>query len=243
MNAFSFHGLYIRAHFRSCNLNLHYQNKDGAIKSIWCVDLNSTQYNSGETSTGGKVTLGSAQHMLYLPLNEDTLLFDDPQRFCIDRNITSPTMYKVTQNDNTSYAYGKGLCVVTVTQTQWNKDTDKLVVLNDGTSAWICDYREPLSHPDETRDLFASISGNRKLKFEFPCTYTVTFKDAKGNIVNNVPFYWNVESSFDISQEISDDRITLQVDDEKLAGESFSLQILQNGHVLDEIEIVVSGGY
>lgn len=243
MNSFNFHGLYTKGHFRSCNLKLYYQNKSGEIKSVWCVDMNSTQYNSGETTSGGKVTLGSAQHMLYMPLDNDTLYFDDPQRFCIDRNIISPTIYKVTQNDNTPYAYGKGLCTITVSQAQLNNDTDKLNTLDDGTQVWICDYKEPVAYPNETRDLSATISGKKYLNFGLPCTYTVTFKDSNGNILNNISYFWNLESNFDVTQSIDNDKITLQVDDEKLAGDSFLLQVLYNGRALAEKEVIISGGY
>lgn len=144
--------------------------------------IDSTQYTSGETGNS-TMTLGSAQHMLKMQCNDDTILLDSPMRFAIDKNIKKPTCYKVTQNDNSAYNYGKGLCCITVTETPLNTESDKLVTLDDGTQVWICNYNNshtPLPHtpsePNETTDLRCVISGNTNLKNGYRRTYTVSFK-------------------------------------------------------------------
>ena len=244
LNSYSFHKLYCRATFMSCDWKIYWINENGELKSQYVIDQNSTQYNSGETSNS-TMTLGSAQHMLKMQCNDDTILLDSPMRFAIDKNIKKPTCYKVTQNDNTAYNYGKGLCCVTVTETPLNTESDKLVTLNDGSQVWICDYVEapPLlptpSEPDETTDLRCMISGNTNLKNGYRRTYTVTFTDKDGNSVDwqEVNYEWNVKSDFDVKQTTSGNKITTSVSDENLIGGSFFVQIVIEETVLSEVKV------
>lgn len=199
LNSYSFHKLYCRATFMSCDWQIYWINEKGELKSQYVIDQNSTQYNSGE-SGNSTMTLGAAQHMLKMPYNEDTIMLDSPQRFCIDRNLKKPTCYKVTQNDNTSYNYGKGLCCVTVAETQLNLDKDKLITLEDGKQILVCDYVEiddtedttPPSdpeNPDETTDLRAKIifKGKRELKIGGNAkTLTGSFIDTDGNATTDI---------------------------------------------------------
>ena len=195
------------------------------------------------------MTLGAAQHMLKMQCNDDTILLDSPQKFAIDKNIKKPTCYKVTQNDNTSYNYGKGLCCITVSETQLNQETDKLITLEDGTQVWVCDYIEtstptsPTSNPDETADLSTVISGNTNLKVGFSRTYTTTLSDKDGNVLewDDTLYGWNVVSDFSIEQTVTGNKIKLFVDDESFIGSSFLLQVikLDDNAVIGEIEITV----
>ena len=244
LNSYSFHKLYCRATFMSCNWKIYWINENGELKSQYVIDQNSTQYNSGETNNS-TMTLGSAQHMLKMQCNDDTILLDSPMRFAIDKNIKKPTCYKVTQNDNTAYNYGKGLCCITVTETPLNTKVDKLVTLDDGTQVWICDYVEvtPLpptpSKPDETTDLRCVISGNTNLKNGYRRTYTVTFSDTYGNFIDwqEVNYRWNVKSNFDVKQTINDNRITVSINDDNLIGDYFYIQIIVNENILSEIKV------
>lgn len=244
LNSYSFHKLYCRATFMSCNWKIYWINENGELKSQYVIDQNSTQYNSGETGNS-TMTLGSAQHMLKMQRNDDTVLLDSPMRFAIDKNIKKPTCYKVTQNDNSAYNYGKGLCCVTVTETPLNTESDKLITLDDGTQVWICDYVEtPLlpptpSEPNETTDLRCVISGNTNLKNGYYRKFTVTFSDKDGNTVDwlDVDYQWNVKSDFDVKQIITDNKITVSVNDENLIGGSFFVQIIVGKTVLSEIKV------
>lgn len=244
LNSYSFHKLYCRATFMSCDWKIYWINENGELKSQYVIDQNSTQYNSGETSNS-TMTLGSAQHMLKMQCNDDTIILDSPMRFAIDKNIKKPTCYKVTQNDNTAYNYGKGLCCVTVTETPLNTESDKLITLDDGTQVWICDYVEvtPLPptppEPDETTDLRCVISGNTNLKNGYRRSYTATFSDKDGNAVDwqNVDYQWNVKSDFDVKQTIVDNKITVSVNDESLIGGSFFVQIIVGETVLSEVKV------
>lgn len=247
LNSYSFHKLYCRATFMSCDWKIYWINENGELKSQYVIDQNSTQYNSGETGNS-TMTLGSAQHMLKMQCNDDTILLDSPMRFAIDKNIKKPTCYKVTQNDNSAYNYGKGLCCITVTETPLNTESDKLITLDDGIQVWICDYVEvaPLpptpSEPDETTDLSASITGSNKLKIGIPRTYSVDFISKDKNPISwkDLSFNWNIVSDFEVIQNIYENKIELIVDDEGCIDNSFLLQIIIDNTVISEIEITIT---
>ena len=247
MNSYSFHKLYCRATFMSCDWQIYWVNDKGEIKSQYVIDQNSTQYNSGEFGNS-LMTLGTSQHMLKMQCNEDTVLFDSPQRFAIDRNIKKPTCYKVTQNDTSSYNYGKGLCCVTVSEIQLNRDTDKLIPLPDGTQVWICDYTSPstpLPSPplDETPDIKISIAGNPIVRIGFKRTYTAVVSTNNGCEIDwdDTSYEWNIESSFLINKNIDGNKIEVLVNDETLIEESFLLQVINknNQSILSELRVTV----
>lgn len=119
--------------FTVCNWILKWQNNKGEIFEYPCQDMNSTQYNSGETNNR-TFTIGTSQHMLTLPCDENTVILESPKRFYLDKNPINPTSFIITQNDNTSYNYGsKGLVKLTVSQYVG-------VVERDRPDLGICDY-------------------------------------------------------------------------------------------------------
>lgn len=246
LNSYSFHGLYCRATFMSCDWQIYWTDENGVLKSQYVIDQNSTQYNSGE-SGNSTMTLGAAQHMLRMQCNEDTILLDSPQRFAIDKNMKKPTCYKVTQNDNTSYNYGKGLCCVTVMETQFNVDKDKLITTPDGKEVWVCDYISPTSPPeddDETTILSSTITGmiqgNKNLKVGFERTYTANLVDEDGNTVEwSDEFKWNIVGDIEVGLTENNGTVTLLVDDEDLVDEMFKLTLCQGDKILDEIVITI----
>ena len=226
-----------------CNWYLRWQRADGVIVEYPAQDLNSTQYNSGE-SGNATITLGSAQHMETVQANVDTLALASPQRFYVSRNHTIP--FVVTQNDSTALNYGtKGICRITVTQ-DVIRDVDR-------PDLGICDYREidntdtpseptpPPENPDEMTDLRAVIDGKNTLRCGIQRSYTAIFTDTDGNAVDNVNFSWNVVSNFTVEQSVDGNKIELKVDDESFIDESFILQLLVDGIVKTELEITVIG--
>lgn len=247
LNSYSFHKLYCRATFMSCDWKIYWINENGELKRQYVIDQNSTQYNSGETGNS-TMTLGSAQHMLKMQCNDNTILLDSPMRFAIDKNIKKPTCYKVTQNDNSAYNYGKRLCCVTVTETPLNTESDKLITLDDGSQVWICDYVEvtPLPptppEPDETTDLRCVILGNTNLKNGYHRTYTVVFSDKDGNSVDweDVNYQWNVISDFNMGQTVHENKIDLFLENEDLIESSFLLQIIIENSIAAATKITVT---
>ena len=179
--------------------------------------------------------------MLKMQCNEDTLLFDSPQRFAIDKNIKKPTCYKVTQNDNSSYNYGKGICCITVTETQFDPEKDKLITMQDGNKVWICDYHSPTDSnvpENPPSDFNVSIIGNKDLKIGFERTYTVSF-----NNESIQEFSWNIVSDFKVQKNIDGNKIKLLVDDEDYISSSFLLQVIVNNVVATEKKITIVEGF
>lgn len=120
-----------------CNNFLKWQNETGEIYEYPVFDVNSTQYNSGVD--GNKImTLGSTQHMLSITADDNTISLRHDKRFFIDRNKIEPTVFKLTQNDTTALNYDKGVVHLTVTEDQYNPDTDNI-------EEWLCDYNKPVS--------------------------------------------------------------------------------------------------
>lgn len=242
LNSFSFHKLYCRATFMSCDWKIYWLNDKGELKSQYVIDQNITQYNSGETNSQ-IMTLGSAQHMLRVQCNEDTILLDSPIRFAIDKNIKNPTCYKITQNDNSAYNYGKGICCITVTEDEFNQDNDKLIQLDDSTKVWICDYRHfdtpPL--PDHDSDLSVQILGSKQLKVGVPRKYSVKFTDKFGNDIDwkKVNFTWNVISNFEVQLDKNNNNIQLLIKDDSHIGESFLLQIFVDNKCIEKMKISI----
>ena len=98
--------------------------------------------------------------------------------------------------EDINYGFGeKGVLNIIFTQTQYNPDKDKLVTLEDGTQAWICDYipisspTRPTSNPNETADLSAEIAfkGTQELKIGGNTkTLTGYFIDKDGNTTSDI---------------------------------------------------------
>ena len=206
-----------------CNWILKWQDNHGNIFAYPCYDINTTQYNSGEQSNR-QFTIGSSQHMLTLPYDENTVKLKTPKRIFLDRNWENPSVFIVTQNDTTSYAYGKkGIVRVTVTENVFNHDTDRI-------DLGVCDYFEPdkvlneESAPGVIRSMIAYDtdvikSGGDSQKF------TAKFIDANGVELTNIAPLWNIVCSFSKSLDIEyvDKSIVIGIDDDDCIDEDFKL--------------------
>lgn len=237
--------VYTDGKMQQCNWNLTYQKSNGEIVRYWCIDENSTQYNSGETSNKN-MTLGSSQHMLKVQCNDDTVLIDAPQRLFLDKNLVNPTSFKVTQNDTTMYNYGKGLCCITLTQDEKKTDKDKLIELDSGEKVWIADYVEPAPFPSnpegDKNDLLCRITGINKIRVGRSRTYMVEFVDTDGSRVDFNDYSWHIKSDFNdkITSRILKDSIEIEINDYTLIGNIFTINILtKDGIVLSSAEVTI----
>lgn len=213
-----------------CNWILKWQNKQGDILEYPCYDINSTQYNSGE-NTSKEITIGSSQHMLTLPCDENTVILSSPQRFFLDKNTIKPTSFIVTQNDSTSYNYGKkGLVKLTVYECATNNDADRF-------DLGICDYFEKDDiRTDNSGDAFVSKSvifydtsviksgGDRQI-------FTGKFFDDTGNEIAGVSPKWEIVCDFKEVLKIggSGNQISIGIDNDDYVDEEFKL-ILSDGN-------------
>lgn len=116
-----------------CNAWLKWQDENGNVFEYPVVDINATQYNSGEQANK-TMYYGSSQHRLSISADENTIPIDHDMRFFLDRNKKKPTVYKVTQNDTTDMFYEDGILYVFAVEDQYNIETDSI-------ENWLCDYK------------------------------------------------------------------------------------------------------
>ncbi len=238
-NLFNIGEIHKQGELTLCNYTLLFQSPEGVILSYPCVDNSSNTIGTDEDPV---LTTLNGVHRVKLPFDENTKLIRETRRFFLDKYST--TTYTVTNVNNTTFNYGnKGLIELTLQQdSSYNRDTDK-----NG----VCNYFEPTTTPpnpdppDETANLSAVISGNTSLKIGFERTYTVTFTDADGNVVNDVDYKWNVVSDFDekIIRYTNGKTIKLKVDDDSLIDESFLLSVTIDGNFITKVRITLVEGF
>lgn len=220
--SFDINEIHWQGKFTLCNWILKWQNKNGDILEYPCYDINSTQYNSGEQSNR-QFTVGSSQHMITLPCDENTISLCTPKRFILDKNKVNPTVFIVTQNDNTSYNYGKrGLVRITLYENVYNPNTDR-------ADLGICDYidvsvpvcpHEPIGiHAViEYRTTIIKSGGNYQ-------TFIGKFMDKDNNEVIIDSYKWSVVCNFKdaLMFETVDNTIKISIDNDEYIDEEFKL--------------------
>ena len=220
--AFNIDDIHYKGKFTLCNWILKWQKKDGTILEYPCYDMNSTQYNSGEQSNRN-FTIGSSQHMITLPSDENTIALATPQRFYLDKNMDNPTSFIVTQNDTTSYNYGKkGLVKLTVYESQNNSATDR-------PDLGICDYID-VNVNQEICCCKAS-----KAVIEYSTTviksggdsqmFVGKFYDEKENEVTDIVPHWTIVCDFSDKLQVKeiDNCLSIGIDDDAYIDEEFKL--------------------
>ena len=214
--SFDIDSIHWQGKFTLCNWILKWQNKKGDILEYPCHDINSTQYNSGEQANK-QFTIGSSQHMITLPCDENTVILSSPQRFFLDKNTVNPTSFIVTQNDTTSYNYGKkGLVKVTLYECATNNASDRI-------DLGICDYIDKETvKTNNANDVFVSKSvisydtlviksgGDSQV-------FIGKFFDNNGNEVTDIIPKWNIICDFKDVLEIdkSGNQISIGIDNDK----------------------------
>lgn len=243
---------YIDGKMYECNYVLYWQNNKGEVIRKPCFVQNASSYNNGEED-GKVITLASNQFMVWMPLDDDTIILRNGKRMFIDNYKDAPSCYKLTRPDTVSMKFGeKGCTYYIFTQTETNTDSDKLVTLEDGTEVWLADYVEvdntdpstptPPENPDEMTDLRVVISGNKNLKVGFSRTYTVKFTDESGNETDESDWTWDVGADY-IDVEQNGNEIELLVENEDYIGSSFILSVVKDTVTLAQIEITVTEAF
>lgn len=241
--AFNIDNIHYKGKFTLCNWMLKWQNKDGKILEYPCYDMNSTQYNSGE-QYNRNFTIGSSQHMLTLPCDENTVELSTPQRFYLDKATINPTSFIVTQNDTTSYNYGrKGLVKVTVMEHPNNSTTDR-------PDLGICDYVD-MSEGSASAGTTVKETCCRASKAIINYSTSIIksggdsqvfigkFYDDKGNEVADVVPHWTIICDFSDKLQVKefDNCLSIGIDDDSYIDEEFKL-ICSDGN--DESNIISS---
>lgn len=235
-----------------CTVPLRWQNADGEIVERWAYSEDFTKYSSGVTE-GKTITLGDNQYGLTLPIDDETRKLVRDMRFPIDfDNAEHPEIYKLTNRkvmlkNNLSFSRG-GTMVITMTFSEFNKTTDKRVLMPNGNEVWICDY-SPSSIPDndgetidEPSSITCTISGNDTLKIGFSRTYTALLADGNGADVKWTDAYnWNIIGDVALVSTENGDKITLLVEDDSMVQEKLKLQVCQDGEAISEMVISIVG--
>ena len=231
--AFNIDNIHYKGKFTLCNWILKWQKKDGTILEYPCYDMNSTQYNSGEQSNS-HFTIGSSQHMLTLPSDENTIALSTPQRFYLDKNMDDPTSFIVTQNDTTSHNYGKkGLVKVTVYEHPNNAETDR-------PDLGICDYIDINAKEGiccckvskaviEHRTATIKSGGDSQI-------FVGKFYDKNENEITDVVPHWTIVCDFSDKLQVKefDNCLSIGIDDDSYIDEEFKL-ICSDGNNESEI--------
>lgn len=210
------------------NVWIRWQDATGKIFDYPVFDVNATQYNSGTTESKTTI-LGTTQHQLTITADENTIMIPRDKRIFLDRNKVTPTVFKISQNDTTAYEYDKGILKITVSEDEYNSDTDNI-------DLWICDYWDPTPPPSQPIEItYAGESiirvGSRK-KFSVDGT-AVTFS------LENDP--------------VLDDKLTLIViddyscrvtvdSDQRIINKTFKVIATDDSGNKGEVEIEISGG-
>lgn len=241
----SYNGIYEKAVMQLCQYKLRWQNAKGEIIERFGNFSSSSKYDMGETGNS-TITLTSDNLMILLP-NDDESLDLDGKRVFIDKREIDPTkVYKITRTDSVLYDFGEehgGILSFIADKTELNTTTDR-------PDLRLCDYIDITtptppqpSTPDETAVLNATISGTSNLRIGVTRTYTATLFDKNCNAIqwDDTKYGWNVTSDFDVKQSVTENKISLTVEDEDFIDSSFLLQLikLDDNSVIAEIEITV----
>lgn len=227
--AFNVDDIHFKGKFTLCNWILKWQKKDGTILEYPCYDMNSTQYNSGEQSNRN-FTIESSQHLLTLPSDENTIELCTPQRFYLDKATVNPMTYIVTQNDTTSYNYGrKGLVKVTVYAHPNNSATDR-------PDLGVCDYIDMSAGSKDAGTTIKSTSCKAsKAVIEYDTTviksggdsriFTGKFYDDIGNEVTDIIPHWNIICDFSKKLIVKEfgNNLSVGIDDDDYIDEEFKI--------------------
>ena len=226
-----------------CNYLLRWQLSDGKIVQRWTNIVSASKYDTGENGNS-TIVLSSNNFTILMGYCDEALELEEKRVF-IDIRKVPKKVFKITRGDDVLYNAGSiGMLLSFIAdKTELNKD-------KDNQELGICDYIHPTtptppkpSNPDETADLSAKISGNTNLRIGVTRTYTVTLSDKEGNAVqwNDTKYSWNVISDFDVRQTVTENKISLTVEDEDFIDSSFILSVIKmdDGSVIVEVEITV----
>ena len=235
--------IYEKATLKECQYKLRWQKDDGTIVERFANLTSSSKYDVGE-NRNNTIILASNNYLIIMPNDKDSMTIDGKRVF-IDLSDIPEKVFKITRNDDVLYNHHThgGTLNLIADKTELNKD-------KDNQELGICDYIHPStptppkpSNPDETAVLNVVISGTTNLRIGVTRTYTATLSDKDANAVqwDDIKYSWNVASDFDVKQSVSENKISLTVEDEDFIDSSFILQVikLNDGSVIGEIKITV----
>lgn len=224
--AYSKGGVHRQGKLTLCTWILKWQNNKGDIFEYPCVDRNATQYNSGEQANK-QFTIGSSQHLILMPSDENTYILATPKRFYLDKNTIDPTSFIITQNDTTSYNVGeKGLVRLTLTECANDNAADR-------PDLGICDYIDP--DTIVKNNLGNIVSGKSVIEYTSDVIrsggdtqiFTAKFYDELGNEITDIVPKWNIICDFNNELEVSrsGNSLSMAIDNDDYIDEDIRLEL------------------
>lgn len=234
-------GEYEKAVLKECQYKIKWQKDDGTIIERWANFTSASKYDIGE-SGNSTIILSSNNFTILIPHDADGLTIDG-KRIFVDTSEIPKKVFKITRNDDVLFLHGNhgGTLSLIADKTEFNPN-------KDNQELRICDYIDPSSplpptppEPDETTDLRCVISGNTNLKNGYRRSYTVTFSDKDGNVIDwqNINFIWNIVNNSGLITNAYENKIDIFLDNEDLIGSSFLLQVIVAGEILAESKIII----
>lgn len=201
-----------------CNYMMKWQDEYKHVLEYPVFEINSTQYNSGESSNK-TLTIGSSQHLITIVADKNTTSLNRGKRFFWDKNIVNPTVFKITQNDTTSMNYDKGLLRITVTEDQYNPNTDSI-------KKWLCDYFE-------TSEITVIYTGSPTIRIGGSKILKVDFKET---------VKWSIESNTNAMLIPAGNTVKVKCpNDTSIINETIIVKAVV-GNITGECELIVTGG-
>lgn len=242
-NSFNVNDIEYSGKLIQCNYLLKWQLSDGSIIERWANIVSASKYDVGE-SGNSTIVLSSNNYTILIGYCEEGLDLDG-QRVFIDRRTVNPNkVFKITRSDDILFDSGNIGSLLS-----FIADKSEINLTTDRPDLRLCDYIDtslsptPPSDDDETTTINVTISGNDKLKINYPRIYSANITDKNGNVVEwNDTFSWHVLSDFEVNKTISQNNIELSVSDENLIGSLFSIQVINttDNSIMAEKDITVT---
>lgn len=240
-NVVNVDGAYLSTRMSRCQYILRWQNGNGDIIQRWAYASDQTKYSNGDISNH-VISVGDNQYGLLVPIDSETKLLKRNMRFAFDFDDAEiPDIYELT---NRKIKLADGTIQLSFSFHAFNQETDKQIMIEDGSKVWICDYRPPLppAPPSGNNETTISIIGKSDLKIGFPRTYTAAISSPATKESVGLTYEWQVVSDFEVGQHMNGTTIELLVDDKTLVGACFILRVVRKADmaVMAELEITIS---
>ena len=239
-NSFNVNDVHYEGKMIQCNYLLRWQLSNGEIIERYVNIVSASKYDVGETGNSTLV-LSSNNYTILIGYCEEGFELESKRVFIDMKPVDPIKVFKITRSDDVLYNSGNmgSLLSFIADKTEFNPN-------KDNQELRICDYIDPSSplpptpsEPNETTDLRCMISGNTNLKNGYKRTYTVTFSDKDGNVIDwsNIDYQWNVIADFEVEHTIIDNKISFKIKNEDLIGAYFLLNISVNSIIMSKTKI------